>query len=585
MSKVIELIKQDPDLDGATIEKVLRSFNKGLSERAISKKNLLPYYLNERRSDSLAFKRWAVDEDTHSRILELLRAKPGRTASGVATVSVLMKPWPCAGNCLYCPNDIRMPKSYLSDEPACQRAEMAWFDPYLQVVRRLTVLQDMGHNIDKVELIVLGGTFDDYSEQYRHWFIHQLFEALDDFSDDTALEGATRRERFYRSIGSSNDPEKLRSTTLELQTSIDDGAIDYNDAISGNPYWSLPEEDILHELACKRSLQDEQKRNESARCKCVGLVIETRPECITRQSLIEKRELGCTKIQVGVQSLSPVILAKNSRTTNVNDIVNAFELMREFGFKSHIHLMQNLPFATLESDAVDFEKLTSDVRFKPDEIKLYPCALVESADMTDLASSGAWQGYNTDDLIELLARFVSLAPRYMRISRMIRDIPSTDIVAGNKITNLRQLVENKVKADGRRSEEIRLREVRSAEVDVEELQLRKTDYQTSNTREMFLEYVDEDDRLAGFLRLSLPNAAEADAMIREVHVYGKVARIGESVESAQHSGLGRSLIEEALAISSKDGRSAVKVISAVGTREYYRNLGFEDDELYQRIEL
>lgn len=586
IQKVLELIRSGKDLDDKTVERILRSFNRGSSVRSISKKSLLPFYLNERKLRSDIYDSWNIDEEMHQRIVELLRAKPGRTASGVATVSVLMKPWPCGGSCIYCPNDIRMPKSYLSDEPACQRAEMAYFDPYLQVVRRLMVLEDMGHNTDKVELIVLGGTFDDYSIMYRRWFINQLFEALNDLSDGNAQEECEKRERYYEGLGLHASPDEIAHDALMTQSRLDVHEVSYNVAISENPYWEVADErEVIDRLACKNSLVNEHERNENSSYKCVGLVIETRPECITYENLTEKRKLGCTKIQVGIQSLDAEILSRNSRTTSLDDIDRAFSLLREFGFKSHIHLMQNLPYANLATDEADYIKLIDDIRYKPDEIKLYPCALVESAEMKVLADKGQWHGYETNDLIDLLSELVKMTPRYTRISRMIRDIPSTDIIGGNKITNLRQLVEQKLKDEGSVLQEIRMREVRTGNVDVKRLTLRRTDYSTSNTTEVFLEYTDEDDKLAGFLRLSLPLDKAADAMIREVHVYGKVAKIGKTVESAQHSGLGRSLIDAALRISAHDGRSAVKVISAVGTRVYYRNLGFKDEELYQRIEL
>jgi elongator complex protein 3 len=317
----------------------------------------------------------------------------------------------------------------------------------------------------------------------------------------------------------------------------------------------------------------------------VGLTIETRPDLITPENAREMRELGCTKIQMGIQSLDQRILATNHRHVSVEQIEQAFSALRLAGFKIQVHFMANLLGSTPEADAADYLRLVSDERFLPDEVKLYPCCLVESSRLGTYFESGAWQPYSEEDLVDLLVTDTLATPAYTRISRMIRDISSTDIVAGNKKTNLRQMVEARITAAGADVREIRMREVATSDVALSDLRLDCVSYRTTVSDERFLQWVTPEGRIAGFLRLSLP-ATGRQAMIREVHVYGRVAGLGASEHGgAQHAGLGKALVEEACRLASEAGFEAINVISAVGTRNYYRGLGFFDAGLYQRRDL
>lgn len=589
ISEIIDFIESGGEPDARWLDRLLRGLNRKSHdpERRVAKRRLLPYYLQQKAQQTDAWLRWGVDEATDDAIVALLRAKPRRTASGVATVTVLMKPWPCAGDCVYCPSDVRMPKSYLADEPACQRAEHNFFDPYLQAASRVRVLADMGHNVDKVELIVLGGTFGDYPQDYRTWFVKELFRALNDLGEGVAGLECASRAALYEAEGASNDPVVLEDAVREAQSMVDSGAMGYNEAVGRMvAEAAAAEARVSHDFqsASLDELFFEHERNVDAAHRVVGLVVETRPDCITREHLEEVRLLGCTKVQMGLQSLTPEVLAANARTASLDHIVRAFALLREYGFKSHVHFMTNLLGATSESDLADFAMLVSDPRFLPDEVKLYPCALVESSRLMERHAAGEWSPYPEDELVRLLAECVLSTPPYTRISRMVRDIPSTDIVEGNKKTNLRQIVEDAVRASGRPVAEMRMREIATSDVRVDDLRMQEVRYETSNTREAFLQWVDGEGRLAGFLRLSLPDG-KAHAMIREVHVYGRVSRLHESKEGAQHSGLGRALVERACDIAAAEGRTSIKVISAVGTRGYYRSLGFADGRLYQEMRL
>lgn len=588
ISEIIDFIESGGEPDARWLDRLLRGLNRKShdSERRVAKRRLLPYYLQQKAQQTDAWLRWGVDEATDDAIVALLRAKPRRTASGVATVTVLMKPWPCAGDCVYCPSDVRMPKSYLADEPACQRAEHNFFDPYLQAASRVRVLADMGHNVDKVELIVLGGTFGDYPQDYRTWFVKELFRALNDLGEGVAGLECASRAALYEAEGASNDPVVLENAVREAQSMVDSGAMGYNEAVGRMVAEAAAEACVSHDFqsASLDELFSEHERNVDAAHRVVGLVVETRPDCITREHLEEVRLLGCTKVQMGLQSLTPEVLAANARTASLDHIVRAFALLREYGFKSHVHFMTNLLGATSESDLADFATLVSDPRFLPDEVKLYPCALVESSRLMERHAAGEWSPYAEDELVRLLAECVLATPPYTRISRMVRDIPSTDFVEGNKKTNLRQIVEDAVRESGRPIAEMRMREIATSDVCVDDLRMQEVRYETSNTREAFLQWVDGEGRLAGFLRLSLPGG-KAHAMIREVHVYGRVSRLHESKEGAQHSGLGRALVERACDIAAAEGRTSIKVISAVGTRGYYRSLGFADGRLYQEMRL
>ena len=597
ISDILDQLRSGRELDGKRLAAIIHAHNRELEpgKRHYSKKRLLPYYFKEKRAVSELWRSWGVDDELEAKLIATLRVKPRRTESGVATITVITKPWPCRGNCIFCPNDLRMPKSYLHDEPACQRAERVFFDPYLQVVARLRALSEMGHPTDKIELIVLGGTWSDYPQSYRIWFVEQLFRALND-PREVALGRARERKGAYRSAGLSNAPEALEGLVAAEQSRIDSGMATYSEgfeALYAATGWS---EVSRWQSATFEQLSEQQRINETAAHRAVGLVVETRPDLIDADSLIELRRLGCTKVQIGVQSLDENVLAQNGRSIEIKRIARSFELLRLMGYKIHTHFMVNLYGSTPDADIADYERFVSDPRFMPDEVKLYPCVLVEGSALGKLYESGRWVPYTSEELEGILLADMMATPRFTRVSRMIRDISAVDIIAGNKRANLRQLIDARAEERGVRFVEMRSREVAGDDPSIEELELRETEYATSATDEIFLEWVTPQDSIAGFCRLSLPRRealealggelpiAPGEAMIRELHVYGKTARLGIS-EGAQHLGLGRRLLERACDIAAQRGYGAIRVISSIGTREYYRNLGFADGELYQRKEL
>lgn len=618
---VLDILAQISQLGRALtaneLEAIMRAHNQGIAanEEHYSKRRVMPYVLHVREQEPERWASWNITPQAEALLLQTLRMKPRRTASGVATITVITKPWTCSGTCIYCPNDVRMPKSYLHNEPACQRAEQNCFDPYLQVTSRLRVLASMGHITDKVELIVLGGTWNDYPESYRIWFVHELFRAINDAGQaqrpgDAAAfneQDESQRRAFYHEVGISNDDAQIAAAIADMQQQVNSGELTHTQAVRelylGDASWQNVSS---LQTATLEELEKQHARNVNAAHRNVGLVIETRPDSITVESLALMRRLGCTKIQMGVQSLNPRVLEANQRNTSAGQISHAFELCRLFGFKSHAHFMANLLSATPAEDAADYRMLMDDDRFKPDEVKMYPCALIDGTELMRRFRASEWAPYGETELVGVLADNVLATPPYTRISRMIRDFSSSDIVCGNKKINLREVVEQeaeRIAAErGIAIQEIRHRELAGEAADRDALELQDFEYATSNTREHFLQWVTPEGKIAGFLRLSLPNQdavaelaggahAEAfpiscgQAMIREVHVYGKVAALGAGGQNAQHLGLGTKLVQRACEIAAAAGYESINVISAIGTRGYYARLSFQQSTLYQTRQL
>lgn len=610
---ILDILKQLRDgsqgaLDTHQLEMLINSHNSGIDSSALStereklipKRAILPYFLQVKQNNDELWQSWNVTSELEERFIRSVRMKPRRTASGVATITVITRPHTCSSNCIYCPCDLRMPKSYLANEPACQRAELTFFDPYVQVAARLQALHQMGHSTDKVELIVLGGTWSDYPESYQYWFIKELFRALNEWP--SSPNHVQERLNWYTSFGLQNSEDALSSFVAEQQAAVFEDTATYNQAFHKLYDTSQPHQSSWSQMQSTYDVLVEQQHvNETAATRVVGLVIETRPDTITPENLRMFRQLGCTKIQIGIQSTRQEILEANQRQMSVAQIKRAFSLIRLYGFKIHSHLMVNLLGATPEADKQDFKTFVTDPGFLPDEIKLYPCALVSGTQLVQKYREGAWQPYAKDELVDVLVQDVLATPPYVRISRMIRDISATDILVGNKHTNLRQMVEQELTSEDVAShvQEIRFREINQQQVRAAELTLQDFAYTTAVSDEHFLQWVTADNKIAGFCRLSLPHwdkltsgacDVSADellvqpdqAMIRELHVYGQALSLGSEGMSAQHQGLGQKLLAKASSIAAEAGYTSLNVISSIGTRAYYRAQGFTDAGLYQQ---
>lgn len=530
-----------------------------------SKSNILEAYTLFKKNKDII-----LSKNQEKILLDLVRSKKTRTISGVTPVTVLTKPYPCPGHCIYCPNDVWMPKSYLSNEPGAQRAYTNRFDPYLQTYNRLVAFKNTGHPTDKVELIIIGGTWNCYPKKYQLWFIKRCFDALNDF-DPTSVVDVIPPPTEFPFDGAILNTSNQGSGNLTYNQIV-------STAITKN----------IGESATWATLMDSHKKNEIACTRCVGLSIETRPDEITLERVVELRKLGVTKVQLGVQSLDDTILTKNKRGHSVGRIANAFLLLRKAGFKIHIHWMPNLYGATPEKDIVDYKKIFNDLRFRPDEIKIYPCSLIAGTELMNLYKEGKWSPYTEDMLLYVLSQSMLITPGYCRVTRVIRDIPAADIVDGNKKANFRQKVETLLQMRGEKLYDIRSREVGVQKVSTKDLSMKFSEYSTKVSTELFIEYVTKNDKIVGFLRLSLPTCEsildelQNSAIIREVHVYGKSVDLGNTeVGRAQHLGLGKKLIHRACTLAREAGFHKVAVISSVGTRQYYARLGFVQGALYQ----
>ncbi|MAE71097.1 MAG: tRNA uridine(34) 5-carboxymethylaminomethyl modification radical SAM/GNAT enzyme Elp3 [Gemmatimonadetes bacterium] len=536
LASILRAVGALPEVDSRSLDKILRANPKD-GKGFFSRSELIAGVraLGDRHDFGLG----------ERQLIGRLLRKPTRTWSGVAPVTVLTEPHPCPGKCVFCPSDEGMPKSYLASEPGAQRAVANSFDPFRQTWNRVVALHRLGHAVDKVELLILGGTWTAYPQAYRVWFVRRCIDALNEVGD----------------------------SRWDVRRGGDDGGAEWV-AGAGDADW--------------KRLVATQDRNRRARCRCVGLVVETRPDHVDEESVVRMRRLGATKVQLGIQSLSDDILRRNERGHSVEQSRRAVRLLRRAGFKIHLHWMPNLVGATPESDTEDFGRLFGDESIRPDELKIYPCSLVRGTELMRLHSRGDWRPYSHEELMAVLVHALANTPEYCRVSRVVRDIPGNEIVAGSTVTNLRQELDRRLIELGVETREIRGREIRGGVYDARSIRRERSFYGADACEEHFLQLTSDDGRLLAFLRMSLPwergfiEELGGAAIVREVHVYGAAARLHENDGAkAQHSGLGRRLVEWAVKIARAEGYERLAVISAVGTKEYYEKLGFEDGVLYQ----
>jgi len=426
----------------------------------------------------------------------------------------MAKPFPCPGKCVYCPGSPEAPKSYTVDSPAVIRARSCGFDPRKQVEVRLNTLGEMGHARDKVELIVMGGTFLYYPRDYQRQFIKDCYDALNG----------------------------TISTTLEEAKNL----------------------------------------NEHADHRCVGLCIETRPDFCGEEEIRSMLEFGATRVELGVQTLDDRIHYLTKRGHGVAEVISATRSLRDSGFKVYYHWMPGLPGSTPEHDLELSLQLFEDERFRPDGLKLYPTLVVRGSELENWYRDNRYRPYHDEVMIDLLVSIKALVPKYVRISRLMRDIPTKFIIAGSRDLALRGTIRKKIEQMGIHCNCIRCREYGHRLRDggpIGEPRLTRLDYETFGGKEVFLSYEDENETLFGLLRLRV-NAQTA--MVRELHVFGtEVPLGGRSEQAAQHHGLGEALLREAETIARREFKVArVTVLSGVGAREYYRSLGYRLEGAY-----
>ena len=521
-----------------------------------------------------------IENPQSEKIISSIKMKPTRSISGVTTVTVLTKPFACPGKCIFCPNDVRMPKSYIASEPGAQRALDNKFDPYLQVYNRLLAYSNIGHPTDKIELLILGGTWSYYPKNYKIWFIHECFRAMNEFGEKHKLNKQHNKVLINHIHSESIENDDLNNLLRNKY-----GDLPYNQLIQKQEYkYMFAQRHICKEIdVTLNDLKKQHDINSKGKVRCVGLVLETRSDVITAEEVLLMRQLGATKVQIGIQTLNDKISEMNERGETKDHVAKAFDLLRSGGFKIHGHIMPNLYGATPEIDFDVYKELFDSKNFKPDELKIYPTSIIKFTKLYKLWNEGKYKPYEIEELVDLLAKCIEYTPAYCRLTRIIRDIPSTEISDGNKTTNLREFVEDKLKKEHRKNINIRAREIKNKKVNLEDLFINEIKYETNNSTEIFLEYVNQNYEIAGFLRLSIPKnkkneiSQELDdcTIIREVHVYGPSIELDkQGTENPQHIGLGTKLIERSKQISKDYNFDKIAVISAIGTREYYFKRGF-----------
>ncbi len=474
--------------------------------------------------------------EINPQLLKVIQKRKVRTMSGIANITVLTKDLGCPGQCIYCPSEKGMPKSYLSNEPAMMRAIRNDFSSYKQVKTRLNGLLAQGHEISKIDIRTAGGTWGAIPLWYQEYFLKGIYIALN--------EGAGEFTEFK--------DESFKNIQLE---------------------------DLI-------------KENETANCRCVGLWVETRPDWIDKEELIRLRNYGVTGIELGIQTTDDKVNAFCKRGHGLKESIKATKMCRDVGLKICHHLMPNLPTASIESDIKSGKELFELEGLKPDYIKVYPTMVIPYSQLAEMMKKdpNIHIPYTNEELIKIIKTIKKATPEYCRIIRIIRDIPAESIVIGSKKSNLRQ----EIQREGIQCKCIRCREIQDA--NIEQIELRVKKYKANGADEYFIS-IDETklDKLIGLCRLRTPNKKEKNifkeleesAIVRELHVYGQKQGLSNKNISSktQHHGFGKRLMKKAEEIAKEAKYKKIAVISAIGTREYYKKLGYKLEGSYMTKEL
>lgn len=432
--------------------------------------------------------------------------KPTRSISGVTPLTVVLKPRKCNhGTCIYCPGGDCTPQSYTDKSPAIMRALTLKFDPHVQVTKRLQALENMGHPTDKIELIIIGGTFLQYGLNYQYDFIKKCFDALNDTNS--------------------------------------------------------------------KNLEEAKKINETSKHRCVAMCIENRPDNCSEEEIKRMLEFGCTRVEIGIQILDDEIYKKVNRGHTIKDVVEATKNMKNAGFKVGYHIMPGLPYSNPKKDIKLFKKIFSDSNFRPDQLKIYPCQIVEDSSLAKIYKKINYLPYNNGQIRDVVKEIIKNVPEYCRVMRIMREIPKEKMVVEPSKLDLRKDIEEELRNEGIKIKEIRMREIGFNKLKSLKLKLKTLKYEASKGEEYFLQIVNKENILFGLLRLRISNKK---AIVRELHVYGQTLNLGEKSENAsQHKGYGKELMDEAERITAKNKIKELAVISGIGVREYYKKLGYK----------
>jgi elongator complex protein 3 len=478
-------------------------------------------------------------EEQRGELLHLLQKKPVRTISGVAVLAAMTSPAPCPhGKCTPCPGGpdtrFKSAQSYMGSEPASLRAIEHSYHPYRQVAARIHQLQTIGHPVDKAELIIMGGTFTARDAEYQRWFVKGCLAAMNDAGEK---------------------PSNFEAMSL----------------------WKV------------------QQINERARVRNVGMTIETRPDYLREHHLNTILELGATKVEMGVQTIDDTLLKNIHRGHTVRDVIEANRRLRDTCFKIGFHMMPGLPGSDVEKDLEVFRELFENPDFRPDYLKIYPTLVTEGTELEKLWREGRYTPLGDAEAVELIARIKAILPPYVRLQRVQRDIPAHQILAGIKKSHIRQLAAKRLSERGESCQCIRCREAGHRKLkglQVENIAQQIHTYEACGGVEHFISYEDANQTLVGFLRLRYPykpyrRELQGAALIRELHIYGRLTPLGEKpdVGGWQHLGYGERLIKTAEELSEREGYRKIAVISGIGVREYYRRLGYRREGAYMVKEL
>ena len=467
------------------------------------------------------------------KLIPILRRKVVRTISGVTVVAVMTKPSPCPQEepCAYCPGGLTfgVPQSYTGQEPAALRGAQNEYNAYNQVRTRIEQLEAIGHKVDKVELIIMGGTFPSTPQEYQEDFVKQCLDAI-----------------------------------TETKSS---------------------------------SLNEAKKTAETSRIRNVGITVETRPDWAKTDQVDNMLSMGVTRVELGVQNIYNDVYERVNRGHRVQDVIEATKIMKDAGLKVVYHLMPGLPGSSFERDLKGFKEIFSNPNFKPDMIKLYPCLVIKGTKVYDWWKQGDYNPYTTEEAALVIAEMKKFVPPWVRIMRVQRDIPANLIEAGVKLSNLRQIALEKLGSEGGKCRCIRCREAGHRwlrdgfRVDSEKIRIMTITEEASDGQELFISAEDqENDVLVGFVRLRIPSekatrqeiASDKTAIVRELRIYGPLVPVGKQLVGAwQHKGYGGVLLSEAERVSTEDyNRNKIVVISALGTKQYYKQFGYCYDGPY-----
>ena len=492
-----------------------------------------------------------ASEEEKELVSDTLKKKPTRTKSGVAIVAVMCHPHKCPhGRCLYCPESDIAPPSYTGEEPAALRGRMFEYHPYVQCFNRLAQLKKIGHPIDKVELIIMGGTFPSRDLCYQEWFVSQCLKAMTDFG---------------LILDNNAEFEINKKLIREFE----------KDVVKTYP----PNDYVL--------IEDIQLANENSKVRCVGMTFETRPDYCKKEHINRMLDFGVTRVELGVQTLSDKLYEKVKRGHTIADVIESNQLLRDSAIKVAMHMMPGL-FVRQKEDLKMFKQLFSDENFKPDMLKIYPCLVTKGSEIYDMWQEGIYRPYNDEEAVDLIVEIKKILPKWVRTMRIQRDIPSTLIEAGVQKSNLGELVYNKLDENQINCQCIRCREIGHKKTNenyaLEDFRLFKESYTACGGEETFISIEDKNEEsIAGFLRFRIPSQntfrpeiTDKTALIRELHVYGNMIQIGDKNPSiGQHTGFGEKLLMEAENLAIDNNKDEIAIISGIGTRNYYRKFGYE----------